>query len=297
MPAKPFLLVAAGNDGDLPYPMVDCLFERRAAPMVEVTILGSLHYHSVADGGPQAKFDEGTVAGVTRHEDWDATNAYVVAFLQYAARGDLAAAQRLFGGGARSCSLTSGGVVVQSDRRADAIVIDDFQDDNPGRNRFDLPNHDEGMTVSVDEPSLVSAIRTFSETYRRMYSAFYQRPEILAASNAHRLEWRLGPASYRLELPSLNVKGRASFVMRARTLTGRFDDEQMRIAFTDDAGKTASVPLKGHVGAAGIRARFGDVVVPLSEVAAAGLDMENIAAVEIVVDGVGALLIDDLRFE
>jgi hypothetical protein len=30
---------------------------------------------------------------------------------------------------------------------------------------------------------------------------------------------------------------------------------------------------------------------------AAGLDTENIAAVEIVVDGVGALLIDDLRFE
>jgi dienelactone hydrolase len=297
LPPKPFLLVAAGNDGDLPYPMVDYLFERRAAPMVEVTILGSLHYYSVADGGPQAKFDEGTTPGVTRHEDWDVTNAYAVAFLKYAASCDLDMAQRLFGGAAASCSLTSGGVIVQSDRRAESLLVDDFQDDNPGRNSFDLPNHDENMTVSADEPSLVSAIRTFSETYRRMYSAFYQRPDILAASSAHRLEWRLGPATYRLTLPSLDVKGRAAFVLRARTLNGRFDDAQMRIAFTDDAGKRASVPLKGHVGAAGLRSRFADVVVPVSEIAAAGLDMENIASVEIVLDGVGALLIDDLRFE
>jgi len=297
LPAKPFLLVAAGNDGDLPYPMVDCLFERRAAPMVEVTILGALHYFSVADGGPQSKFDEGTVAGVTRHEDWDTTNAYVVAFLKYAATGDLDVGQRLFGGAAASCSLTSGGVIVQSDRRADALMIDDFQDDNPGRNRFDLPNRDEGMIVSVDEPSLVSAIRTFSETYRRMYSAFYQRPDIVAASNAHRLEWRLGPATYRLQLPSLDVKGRSAFVMRARAAAGVFDVAHMRIRFVDEAGKSATVPLKGHVGAAGVRARFGDVVVPLTEIAAAGLDLENLAAVELVCDGVGAVLIDDLRFE
>src|SRR6185295_6084288 len=98
LPGKPFLLVAAGNDGDLPYPMVDGLFDRRSAPMVEVTILGALHYDSVAPGGPQDKFDEGTQRGVSRAEDWDATNAYAVAFLKYAALGDLDVGSRLFGG-------------------------------------------------------------------------------------------------------------------------------------------------------------------------------------------------------
>jgi dienelactone hydrolase len=297
LPAKPFLLVAAGNDGDLPYPMVDCLFERRAAPMAEVTILGSLHYYSCADGGPQAKFDEGTTPAIARREDWAVTNAYAVAFFKYAALGDLDAAERLFGGAGRSCGLSSAGVLVQSDRRAEALMIDDFQDDTPGRNCLHLPNKDSGMEVSADEPSILSAIRTLPETYRRMYSGFYERPDVLAASDAHRLEWRLGPAEYRIELGGVDVKGRAAFVMRARTVAGRFENSQMRISFADTSGKSSTVPLAGHVGATGLRPRFADVVVPLSKLAAAGLDLENVASIEFVFDGSGSLLIDDLRFE
>jgi pimeloyl-ACP methyl ester carboxylesterase len=297
LPPKPFLLVAAGNDGDLPFPIVDGLFERRTAPMVEVTILGSLHFHSCAAGGPQDKFDEGTVPEVSRREDWDVTNAYAVAFLKYAALGDMDAAARLFGPAAFSSKLSSKGVLVQSDRHADALMIDDFQDDQPGRNRLDLPNRDDGLDVSADEPSLLSAIRTLPDSYRRMYGAFYQRPEILASSIAHRLEWRLGRAVYRVELNRLDVGGRATFAMRVRTGKGVFDVAQMRIMFEDGSGRTASVPLAGHVGVVGLMPRFCDVAVPMSTIAAAGLDLANLAAVEILVDGTGALLIDDLRFE
>jgi hypothetical protein len=85
--------------------------------------------------------------------------------------------------------------------------------------------------------------------------------------------------------------------MRARAAAGRADESQIRIAFIDGAGRTASVPMKGHVGAAGLRSRFADVIVPLSEIAPTGIDLENLAAVEIVADGVGSILIDDLRFE
>jgi dienelactone hydrolase len=297
LPPKPLLVVSAGNDGDVPYPIPDFLFERRAAPMAQVTILGSLHYFTVAPGGPQATEDEPSVAEIERREDWDVTDAYVTAFLKYAALGDLDAGLRLFGGAATASKLSSGGVLLQSDRRADAVRIDDFQDDDPARNLFDLPNRDEGMTVSADEPWLVAAIRTFREEFRRVYSPRYQRPDILAASSAHRLEWRLGQASYRLELPDLDVKSRASFAMRARAAAGRADESQIRIAFIDGAGRTASVPMKGHVGAAGLRSRFADVIVPLSEIAPTGIDLENLAAVEIVADGVGSILIDDLRFE
>jgi len=296
LPSKPFLVVAAGNDGDLRYPMVDCLFDRRSAPMIETTILGSLHYFSCAEGGPQAKFDEGTKPTITRAEDWAVTNAYAVAFLKYAALGDVDAAQRLFGGGALTSNLSSAGVVVQSDRQANSILVDDFQDELPGRNRLLLPNRAEGMDVSADEPSLLTAIRTLPETHRRMYSAFFQRPDILAMSTGHRLEWHKGPATYRLELGGLDVHARAVFAMRVRTVAGAFDASLMKIAFVDATGKKASVPLAGHVGAAGLSPRFCDVIVPLGKVAA-GADFENLAAVEFDFDGAGALLLDDLRFE
>ena len=293
LPAKPFLVVVAGEDGDVPYPMVDYLYERRAGPMAAVTILGSDHFFT-CDSCPTEETSHPTI---TRAEDWAVTNAYTVAFLRYVGQGDMQSAQQLFGAGALSSTLSSAGVLVQSDRYADALVVDDFADDIVGRNRLALADGDSGMSLSTDEPSLLRAMRLLPKAYQEIYGRLYERPEVLALSNAHRLQWAQDHAVYRTELGGQDVRGRASFLLRARSDGGRLDGSGMQIVFRDGGGGVATLAAAGHAGAAAIGARFSDLVVPLAELAAAGLDLENLASVELVLDGGGTLFVDDLRFE
>jgi dienelactone hydrolase len=293
LPAKPFLLIIGGSDADLPYPMVDFLYERRSGPMVAPTIIGSLHSWTCDASCPP---DEGGVAGIPREQDWAVTNAYAVAFLSYAARGDLSFAPLLFGEQGLSNHLSMLGTLVRSDRAAASLLIDDFQADTAGRNRLGLPASDQKMTWSADEPSLITAIRTLPDSYD-FYRLLYDGPDILGQSVAHRLEWADDDASYATALGGLDVRGRTAFVFRARTDQGTLDAGRLSLRFRDGEGNIAVLPATGHLGEVGIGPRFSDVIVPVSEIRAAGLDLGQLDTLELVFSGAGSVLVDDLRFE
>jgi hypothetical protein len=291
LPGKPFLLIAAGNDGDVPYPSVDFLYERRAGPMVAVTIMGSLHFFTC---DARCTPEPGAFPEVQREHDWAVTNAYAVAFLKYATAGSLEQAQQLFGPAGRSTRLSPRGVLVQSDRFADAVVVDDFQDENPGRNSLDLPDAASQLVVSADEPSLMSAMNMLPPAYQPIYGRIYRRPEVMAQSNAHRLEWAQDGAAYRTELGGLDVRGRAAIVWRARLERGQVQPAQLRLSLADADGRRVTLPVA--LGDAGLGPRFADLTVPLDG-AAEGVRLSNLVSLDVLLDGAGALLIDDLRFE
>jgi hypothetical protein len=291
LPAKPFLLVIGGADADLPYPMVDFLYERRTGPMVAPTILGSLHSFTCDQSCPP---DPGALAGIPREQDWAVTNAYALAFLSYAARGELALAPLLFGPEGLSSHLATLGTLVRGDRAAAALVVDDFQAETPGRNRLGLSWKDRQMGWSADEPSLITALGGLPDAYE-FYRLLYERPEVQSQSVAHRLQWSEDGASYASELGGLDLRGRAVFVFRARTDQGTLDGGHLRLRFRDGAGNAAE--LAGHLGENGIGPRFSDVMVPLAELEAAGLDLSRLDGIELLFRGAGSVLIDDLRFE
>lgn len=292
LPKKPFLLLVGGSDADLPYPMVDFLYERRSAPMLAPTILGAGHYSSCDHSCP----DEPSVVGpeIAREQDWAISNAYAVAFLKYVVNGDLGYAPLLFGGEGLSTGLAAQGVLRRSDRAMNGLLVDDFQDEEPGRNSLDQPNGDHGFDWSGDEPSLLTAARGLPEGYS-YYRLFYDRPEIRAWSGAHRLTWTQAGAVYSSGLGSADVRGRQVFVFRARTDEGRLDPSQIAVRLTDSEGQAVSLPVGAGPGGAGVGPRFSDVIVPLGP--ASGVDLGALDRVEIVVGGAGSMLVDDLRFE
>jgi dienelactone hydrolase len=291
LPPKPFLLIIGGADGDLPYPLVDFLYERRSGPMVAPTILGSLHSWSCDASCPP---EEGAVPGIPREQDWAVTNAFAAAFLAYVGRGDLSAASLLFGPAALSTHLAGQGVLVRSDRAAAPLVVDDFQAATPGRNRLGLPASDRQMLWSADEPSLITALRGLPDGYE-LYRALYERPELLARSVAHRLQWSGDDAEYGSALGGLDVRGRAAFLFRARTDEGTLAADRLAVRFRDSEGQTVLVPAAGHTGDNGLGPRFSDVIIPLAEIR--GLDLAQLDTVELTFAGAGSVLVDDLRFE
>jgi hypothetical protein len=292
LPAKPFLLLVAGNDGDLPYPLVDFLYERRSGPMVAPTILGALHSFTCATCPP----DNTSVAGITREEDWAITNAYAVAFLRFVGHSDVGFGSLLFGAEGLSTHLSALGTLVRSDRGADPLVVDDFQRETPGRNALGLPTTDAQMALSTDESSLIGALRSLPDSYDA-YRILYEHPDTLERSMAHRLEWAQDGASYGSALGGLDVRGRAAFVFRIRSESGRLSADKLSVELRDSEGKTALVPASGCAGANGIGERFSDVIVPLAEFRDSGVDLTGLDRVQLVLQGAGAVLIDDLRFE
>jgi acetyl esterase/lipase len=293
LPQKPFLLVIAGSDAELPYPMVDFLYERRSGPMVAPTLIGGIHnYTCDASCAPE----NGANAGITREQQQSITNAYAVAFLKYVASGDATYAPLLFEHEAGSTHLSPAGVFLRSDRGASALVVDDFQSETAGRNSLGLASSDRQMAWSGDEPSMISATRMLPGAYD-MFRAIYERPEVESRSDAHRLEWMEDGATYQTTLGTLDVRRRRAFVFRARSEREPIDPGKLTLRFTDDEGATVSIPGAGHVGETGIGSRFTDVIAPLRELRAAGLNLLQLQTLEIVLQGAGAMTIDDLRFE
>ncbi|HXU80691.1 MAG TPA: hypothetical protein VN914_04800, partial [Polyangia bacterium] len=188
------------------------------------------------------------------------------------------------------------GVFLRSDRGASALTIDDFQSETAGRNSLGLPASDVQMAWSGDEPSLISAIRMLPEAYD-MFRLIYERADVLSRSDAHRLEWTEDGASYSSTLGTLDVRRRGAFVFRARSEKDPIAAAQLALRFTDDEGASVVIPGAGHLGDTGIGNRFTDVVAPLRELRAAGLNLLQLQTVEIVLQGQGAMSIDDLRFE
>src|SRR5205823_1064307 len=111
----------------------------------------SLHSFTCDESCPP---DNGQSAGITRAQSWSITNAYAVAFLKFAADGDLSWAPLLFGHEGASSQLSPLGVRLRSDRRAAAEVVDDFQNGTAGRNVLGLAARETQMSWSADEPSL-----------------------------------------------------------------------------------------------------------------------------------------------
>jgi hypothetical protein len=301
LPERPVLVFGGEADADLPFPMVDFLYERRRAPMVAVTIGGAAHM-STCDG---CALEPGAQPTIDRAQEWAVTNAYAVTFLDHVTKGDLSRGVALFGRGGLSTTLSTAGVWVQADRRMDAPVVDDYQDDVVGRNALGLGTGAVGLLAGTpgEEPWLLEALRALPDTYTFARELF-GRPALLAHTRARRLEWTAAadPAggdgvSYGSELGGLHAGGRTAFVLRARVPQGRVPAEALAVRFVDGAQRTVTLPLPAAVGRNGLGRHFSNVVVPLAEVAAAGLDLDDLARVELRLSGAGQLVVDDLRFE
>jgi dienelactone hydrolase len=293
LPKKPLLLLAAGNDADLPYPMVDFLYERRAGPVSFPTIVGATHF-AACDG--TCADEPGGYPQIARAQDWAVTNAYAVAFLKYTAGGELGYAPLLFGAEGLATALSPLGIYRRSDRAMEALVVDDFQDEEDGRNSLGLPTEDVELDWSADEPSLVSAADELPDAYAR-YRLLYDRRDLQAWSGAHRLTWSHSGAVFASELGGLDVRGRQIFALRARTTGGSLEGAQLALRFVDVEGNAIVVAATAGVGEDRLGPRFSDIIVPLASLGPAGVDESALARVELQLEGAGSLLIDDLRFE
>lgn len=294
LPRKPFLVLIAGKDGDLPYPMVDLLYDRRAGPMSAPTLPGAVHNSSC-----QTCPDEpGVAATITREQEWSVTNAYAVAFLKFVMNGELGYGPLLFGRAGLSTGLSPEGVYRRSDGHMQALVVDDFQDDVTGRNELGLASRAQNFDRAEEAPSLSSAIQELPDHYS-YYRILFARPEYLAWSGALLLTWTSPGATYATDLGGLDIRGRDQLALRARSNGQPVAAADLAIRLVDAAGVSATVPLAEHVGATGIGPRFSDVLVPMERVRAAapGLDHSNVSSLELTFLGRGSLLIDDLRFE
>lgn len=294
LPTRPFLMISGEGDADLPFPMVDFLYERRSAAMTSVTIGGAAHFSS-CDG---CALEPGAQLEIERSQEWAVTNAYTIAFLKYATRGDLGQAPLLFGRGGQSTALSPRGVLVQSDRGSDALLVDDFRDDAVGRNALGLPATNTGPLTAGEEPSILDAIRSLPSTYT-FAKVLYSQPEIIAHTTANRLQWTDAGqgAVHGQDLGGADVEGRAAFVFRVRTPDAPVSAEQISLRFVDGNQRSMTAPIRPYLGASSIGRRFSDVIVPVADLAAAMLDLENLARVELVVAGSGQVVVDDFRFE
>jgi hypothetical protein len=291
LPDKPILLTFAGNDADVIYPVGDFLYERRSGPISAHTILGSLHAWSC----DQCPAERGGVAQVTREEDWAVTNAFAVAFLDYVTGEDMSGAGVLFGQAGLSTGLTPQGILRRADRYARGVLVDDFQDEAP-TNALGLPSYGTGLYSSSEEPWLRQAAQATPQLGSGRRSLYLQ-PEVLAYSRARQLRWSQGEAVYGNQLGSLDARGLGAFVFRARSDGAPFPGSQLRVRLRDGEGGVVTVEGTIAVGRNGIGARFSDVIVPLERFEAQGLDLAHLTSVELVLEGQGALEIDDLRFE
>jgi dienelactone hydrolase len=288
LPAKPFLVIAAGNDGDLPYPMVDFLYERRAAPMALVTVRGATHFSACDDS---CKDEPGATATIGRPQEWSVANAYALAFLRYVAEGELGYAPLLFGGAGLASNLAPQGIFRSSDASMDAVMVDDFQGETTGRNRLGQAASERNLDWSGNEPSILQAASQLPDSYA-IYRLLYHHPQNEAWSGAHRLRWSRPDAAYLTELGGLDVRGRAAFTFRARTDGDVLPPGALGVRFVDGSDHQLVVPVQGT---AGVGPRYTDVIVPLP--AAGALDLSSLTRVELLLGGSGSMLIDDLRFE
>jgi hypothetical protein len=294
------LIVLAGSDGELPGPMVSYLYERRSAPAVAVDVVGSVHAFSAdADWAVEAN----ATPGIDRTVDWAVTNAWARAFLDWAVRGDVDAAVALFGAGGLSTSLSPQGVLVESDAAFAGLLVDDFSqladpmDASQDRNALGEPTESTGLSVSVDEPT-VDDDRAAVPGGADAFARWYETPEARRRTSAHRLEGTSEGGRYVEELGGVDARAWPTFVLRARTPRGgMMRASDVGVTFVDTAGRSLTMSLAAHTGAAAFAERFSNVIVPMSLVAAAGVDCGALAHVQLTLGGAGTLIIDDLRFE
>jgi dienelactone hydrolase len=296
LPARPMLINIASDDADVIYPICDFLFERRSSAQSAHTIVGTVHNFTLGCSDPRSCGPEGrSRPRITREQDWAITNAYATAFLKYVVGGDLSYASLVFGQPGLSTGLSPLGVLVRGDRGAAALVVDDFQDADPTRNKLGQPARSSGFAMDLDEPSMTGVIARLPANSR--LRLLYGRPANLAFSKAHKLLWNGAGGVYRTELGSLDVRGRGAFLLRARSDAGNLAAADLSITFIDSAGARAVLSGREHLGN-GLGGRFSDLIVPVPAIRRAGADTATLTAIEIRFSTPsGTLLIDDLRFE
>lgn len=292
LPAKPFLILIGEDDADVPAPMVDALYERRNGPTTAVTIRGAVHLSTCAG----CELEPNARPTITREQEWAVSNAYAVAFLKYVGTGDARYAPFLYGKPALSTTLSPKGVLVRADRWARALVVDDFQDDDVDRNALRLPNAAQHFSAALQEPSTLDLIRSLPDTYV-FAKLVYARPEVLAQANALRLTSTQSEATYATDLDRADVRAYSAFVLRARRPTGAPATNDVSLAFVDGEGRQVLVNAGAHTGSAGVGPRFGDVIVPLADLAREGLDLGTITRIQLHPGSEETLIVDDLRFE
>ena len=296
LPAKPILLVIAEHDVDVSFPIADFLYERRAGPMAAVTLLGGVHTFTCGEGCPLEEEERG-LASIRPEHDWAVSNSYAVAFLKYVGEGQLIYAPLLFGQPGLSSELSPRGVLVRSDRQADALRIDGFQDDDDRRNDLGLPNQVEGISRTDEVSWLDELPNQLSQRFDPGVASRYTNPALSALARARLLSAASPGALYRTELGGIDVSGREVFVLRLLAIEGPLTGADLVLRFEDSAGRGVALNGARHVGTRGLGVRFANVIVSLETLREAGLDLTRLARFELSLEAEGTLLLDDLRFE
>jgi hypothetical protein len=292
LPPKPAVITVAGNDADVLYPMIDFVYERRSASTSLHTILGSLHNFSC-----HCPPERGGEPGIKPEEDWAVTNAYVVAFLKHVAEGDLGTAPLLFGPAGLGTRLASLGTLRRSDARSAAMVVDNFQDDQPQTNSLGLENYGTNLALSAEEPWVLRALDAAGSTLINYRQRLTLQPDALGYARARTVRSMREGGIYGTRLGVLDVSELATFTFRVLGEAGSIPADRLRVKFFDAEGRTATVGGEVAMNSEWIGSRFSDAFVPLSMLRAQGLDLDNLTQVELHLTGPGFLVIDDLRFE
>jgi hypothetical protein len=296
LPQKPVLLIIAEHDLDVAFPMADFLYERRRGPMAAVTLLGDVHPFSCGEGCPPEDEERGLAAIAPEH-DWAVSNSYAVPFLKYVGGGDLDAGRSVFGSPGLSSDQSPLGVLVRSDLRAGAVLVDDFQDGDVERNALGLPQRTGGVGHSAEGSWLKEVPNELSRRFQPYVAALYDRPAFEALARGRILASSEGGESYATELGGLDVSGRERFVFRALSLDQPLRGADVALRFADQTGHAVTLNAAPYTGVNGLGGRFSDLALPLSALRSAGLDLEGLSLLEIRLETQGALFLDDLRFE
>jgi hypothetical protein len=302
-PARPILFLSGSDDRDEPWPLVDTAFAQTTGPTAFITEMGTNHEGTYDFDTPGGRTSVSQIPLEDRHA---LDQHFSTSFLYRFAYDDLAYDPLLFGVDALSSDLSDQGVVTYGRRfMASAIVVDDFQDDDPDTN----PLGGEvatGATAADGHPFEVGLAAAGRGDERSDRIAVWAQARSLQWSGTSDLTLSLTPGGDGLDLIDQRRLAWRMFRDCAPPPSSGTDRGcaegplDVQVTLTDASGAEATVDAADGTGANGVKGRYaGDTLLPLD--AFAGVDLSAVTSVRVALvatsPAVGDVWIDDLRFE
>lgn len=280
----PSLVISAGNDGDLTYPIADEFIDRATGPTTFVTVYGGVH-NFLGD----ANADEGG-ATISRLDEQKRVGSFVVAFIRRWSLGDVSLDGYLYGN-EHAGSKTVG---VSSWRRTSpTLLVEDFQDASTTTNKLGGSN------------TLVNLRETERSAYPSTgdYASLGLRHGIITFDQN---QW----SAFRMGFGARDVSGYRNVI--ARVLQTKTSGWNVALwgQLADTSGQTATVKIAsgqadlGYLPPRTVRGdRFVSVFMPLAQFKAQNpsINLGSINRVALSFQTTGSdtrqVVVDDVRFE
>jgi dienelactone hydrolase len=291
LPPRPLLLVSAGRDGDVVFPIVDNLYEQTTGPTSLVTIRGGKHTFSKR----VPVTEMGSAATITQDQFIALSQVYTVAFLDRYTRMDLSRESIVHGPRGQATTITSppdNGVTLRTRRYTLETPVTDFQAPDAMTNTpLGAVTNERLLALSVESP-YSRWLNVLPAGVERTAGAALQR-----ALHARYVE-RGGRVLF--ALGDTDLRPRRALVLSVTRDNSLARDATVRLR--DTRGAEATVSLGAYAGHVGLTSRWVSSIVPLQAFrdATPALDLEHIAELAFLLDdgaNPGDLWLDDLRFE